>query len=681
MKRSVFLLCILVMSVMMFAACGSDDDGVVADGDTDSVTDGDQGEDGDDDGDAEQADGDQAEELCPDWVGAPDIEVDDTRRKFAVNLFHYNLQYVAGGLKGFGQGAHDDWFDYDEIETEDMIITRGFDPIVAIYEEHPQWHATFEMQGLMIDAIRERHSELHQRLRDLVEAGTIEIQSWHYSDQLFLAYPASNQEWSIRINDRAWQTACIPRGQGVFTQEGQFGEGMIPMMQRDDWALGAYDYGLYAINMFNTFCGEHLPSLPWYNWRDMTIFIAGRDVDDEASGISTRWTYFDDGELLATGYANPYLGDYFKVSESSIAKYVEEMEELEAEGYAHLTLREYKAHLEAINVDKPDIPAILDGSWQAHETGDFFRWMGDRGTTAAIEYDNGVLTKNYRTQNQINAAELALVYYEEDKGQQQEMRDKLDFAKRELLLAQVSDSTGWNPWKGEIEYSLNHAEEALIESASVIDGIIEGLGWEHIRVELKSGEVSKDMIMAEAPEPTDAPFELEIVAENRDVTTEWFKLGEKSKQVRITFGKTSVAEESGMTPVSVAFPFESDVISYSPALSEEEVVSYPRSQFPQVVEEGADKTTYARDFMHLPLANGLLKVGEDKWLIKNMFQIHLAPRIPMNTKAEGSDKVVYMDNTMRDTDSVTWLFYCYEGSQEEALAFANGVNTFATYQK
>jgi len=671
--RRTFILVAFLVFVFALAACGSDSDeqnqgdGDV-DGDADVLENAEDAEDVENAEDTESSGEADQDAIDPACLNQPEITVDPSRRKFAVNLFHYNIQYVAGGLEGYGQGFLDENFDYDEKETEDLIITIGFEPILKIYEENPQWHVTFEMQGLMIEAIRERHPEILERLRTLVQNGTAEIVSWHFSDQLFLAYPRHNMEWSIRMNDREWINDCIPRGGGVFTQEGQFGEGMIPLMQREDWALGPYNYGLYAINMWNTFIGNDVPAKPWYTWRDMDIFTVGRDVDDAESGIKTKWTYFDDGELLAAGYGNPYLGSLFKISETTIAKFKEDMQALEDEGYAHLTVREYQAHLTAIGVEKTPLPAILDGSWQPHETGDFFLWMGNQGGTETVEDDNNILTNNYSVQNAVLAAETALAYLETEKGADAALSARLDEAKREILKAEVSDSTGWRPWQGELDYSIEHAAAAQTAADAVIDGVIQKMGWEHIRIEPATGTVSPDMIIAEAPDEIDAQLDLEIEAGDRPVEEKWYSHGEGVSEVRVSFGAAVIESEKGWTPVTVRFPFESDTVEYSPALTEDEVVSYERLSFPM-------------ESTNLPLSNGLIKLSNDRWLIKNCFNVHLAPMIPFNVESAVGLKLVYADNTLADAKNDEWSFYVVEGDQTKALEWANKINTFAAYQK
>ena len=80
---------------------------------------------------------------------APDAEVDTgpacspatgeepAAGRWALSLFHFNIQYVAGGLRGFMPGRLESHFDFDEAETEDLIIRESYLPLLDILEAHP----------------------------------------------------------------------------------------------------------------------------------------------------------------------------------------------------------------------------------------------------------------------------------------------------------------------------------------------------------------------------------------------------------------------------------------------------------------------------------------------------------------------------------------------------------------
>src|SRR5262245_33439364 len=105
-------------------------------------------------------------------------------------LYHFNIQYVAGGMERFPDGvSRDPAYNLSETEVEDLIVTESFAPLLDVLESHPRWHVDLELQGLMIEVMASRHVATLDRLRRLAKRGQVEVVSFHYSDQLFLAYP------------------------------------------------------------------------------------------------------------------------------------------------------------------------------------------------------------------------------------------------------------------------------------------------------------------------------------------------------------------------------------------------------------------------------------------------------------------------------------------------------------
>ena len=77
----------------------------------------------------------------------------------ALTLLHFNIQYVAGGCEGMAEELGLDTGDYDwsEQAMEDAIIAESFEPLLGMLERHPDWTVTFEMQGLMLEILDQRH--------------------------------------------------------------------------------------------------------------------------------------------------------------------------------------------------------------------------------------------------------------------------------------------------------------------------------------------------------------------------------------------------------------------------------------------------------------------------------------------------------------------------------------------
>ena len=91
--------------------------------------------------------------------------------KYAVGLFHFNLQYVAGDYR-----------------IENRIIRESLYPVLQFFERHPAYKADIEIQGYAIEVLAEEHPEVLALLKKLVEQDQIELVIAHYSDQIGRAH-------------------------------------------------------------------------------------------------------------------------------------------------------------------------------------------------------------------------------------------------------------------------------------------------------------------------------------------------------------------------------------------------------------------------------------------------------------------------------------------------------------
>ena len=225
--------------------------------------------------------------------------------KYSMGVFHYNLEYVAGGGQYF----------------EDLIITESFEPILDLFLKHPSWGINLEMQGYMVEVLAQRFPVVLQKLRDLVNTGQCELQCFHYGDQLWIAYPRLDMERSVEKVQRIFAENNLVLSPTVFTQEGQFGEGMAPfMLQR------GYRIGLLPKNLMRYF-HPHEEFYPWYDLRNLNVVVVGRGGSSTqgADTITVDWNYFNDGELLATNDMAPYGGPLFKYDPAAVAVYEQEL--------------------------------------------------------------------------------------------------------------------------------------------------------------------------------------------------------------------------------------------------------------------------------------------------------------------------------------------------------------------
>lgn len=559
------------------------------------------------------------------------------QEKFSLSLFHYNIQYIAGGGEKY----------------ENAIIRIGFEPILDILLRHPDWKFTIEMQGYMMEIMAERFPKIFDKLKGLVKNCQVELVSFHYSDQLFLAYPERDMQWSYDLNKAVFDRYGLFPSGVVFTQEGQFGEGMLKFMKKNGMTIG-----LYPKNLFRYFAGN-VPVKPLYNKYDTDVVIVGAGVNSD--GIVVDWSFFNDGELLATGGFSPYFVDTgnYKIDEEAIKKYEDELLQKEKEGYKITSVGDYVATIKAKGIKAEPLLPLLDGTWQPDDTNNLHRWMGD--AKGQVDRDNKVLTSNYNARKYILSLENLIKYAKEKKINTADYEQKLFEAKRLLSYAEVSDSTGWYPNSVEVNYSLDNAKSATELSINSIKSLKEKLKFTKV---IKIDNYKEEISEVENPEETniDENCSDAVVSEIKSdfYSYEIFckKLNDFRTDVKILFSP----KNTGVTKsVSMSTPFDTDEISYVPALMDGEdvesaILSYKASDF-------------ARKVLNTSLATGLIKIADNKYLIKHCEYFHISPFIDFENKV-----LSFIDNSP-ESDGFEWRFSIINGDKIKAFEEMKRINT------
>ena len=353
--------------------------------------------------------------------------------------------------------------------------------------------------------------------------------------------------------------------------------------------------------------------------------VVGPEGVDPPSGIEVSWPFFDDGEkLAAAGDLDPYFGDLFRFDPAKMAEYETRLQALEDDGYEITTIADYVRHLRARGLAQPEMGPVLDGTWQPSSTDGLHRWMGAMGITpwSGAERDNQVRTTNYRTRTLLEAADVLIDHAEATLGTDVTWyRDSMTDAWRHLLLAEVSDATGINPWGGEITYSMDHCAAADAITGAIFDDLKADLGAAFVSVDLETRTVE---VLDTAPPPdtfptATAPLTVELEAPYRDITTTWYDTGSADgrTQYRLVVSFSAMTEiTTGARTLIVRFPRTADRIVYSPGLLETELVDYAFDDF--VFEEGRH---------WLPLPNGIIGLGDDWYVIKHTRTVHVAARV------------------------------------------------------
>ncbi len=559
--------------------------------------------------------------------------------KYVLSVFHFNVQYVAGGLVGFSF-LPDPALDLDNDVIEDLIVTQSFAPVLDLYEKHPTWGTNIELQGYLLDVLAARHPAVLDKLRKLAKSGQIEVVSFHYSDQLFIGYPEEDWERSQALTAATFAKHDIPLSRTVFCQEGQSGEAMA---QR--FAEVGYRNMVWPKNLYSYQHGD-FDAAPLYQFGDGYMIAGAKGVSYSNAGtdIEVQWSFLDDGELFATNDLNPYFADVFKTHPEVVKEKEDALLALEAQGYKITTVDKY---VEAVKdlVTPVAPPPLMDGTWQPNSTDAVFKWLGKNGIWPG-ERDNHVRSLGALAHRELVAAETAA------KVSGIDARGRLDSAWRLLFLSEVTDASGINPFRGEVEYGLAHATESLRIARSVINDAKASTHQREVSIDpaadtMSDGPGEDDLI----GEPTSAPFELKVTPGDRSADVSWEQVAPNHRRVTVQFG------EGLSNEVSVTFPGELvDDLVVTRALADSMPVTYHRSDF-----------TFDGFYLALPI--GLVSLGPSLFLIKDMARVHLAAHITRD-----SGDIGFTDQTLADFDTPTWVFHVFEGSAEDAVALARRIN-------
>ncbi|MCC7538540.1 MAG: hypothetical protein IT379_20115 [Deltaproteobacteria bacterium] len=595
--------------------------------------------------------------------------------RWSLSLFHYNVQYVAGGTVGFAEIALGNprqarLFDHSEEVVEDRIVTESLVPVLEILERNPDMALTFEMQGYMVDVMRERHPDTIERMRALVESEQLELASIHWSDQMFLTWGRADMDESERRTRESFAAADLPLSRVVFAQEGQFGEGFAAWLAEkrpDAIAVMARNLqGFYQSDLVER-----------ASWRVRgTDVVLPRGLTDET--VDRSFSFFDDGELLATADANPYLGPAFARVESAVRTYEAELRCAIDRGYRVGRITDYLAAVEATGFEPMELPPFLDGTWQPGSTRGPLRWHGGRGDLwAKHERDNDVITLCAEARQLV----LALDGIAAAAGPMASMalRDARDLAWRELLLGQVSDARGVNPWHGEMVYGRTHCSAAATAAFEGIDAEAEANDAAGVEVDVRSGVVRW---LASVPSPAPpmevaAPAGIDVtISEGAERAPEvrWLEPAGRSPsdpplhRVEIEWPAVDAAVDAlascvadGGTaqtcavvppPIAVRFPRRTGSIGYRPALLGD-VVQYSDDDFSfdgRAMTEG----------VWTVVGDGFVDLGNGWFLVKDTLEVGLAVGF-----TPGTDYVEIRDETQTDTEATRWAFWL---TQDETTA-------------
>ncbi len=521
-------------------------------------------------------------------------------KAYVLNLYHFNIQYVVGSKASMRR-----------------IVKQSFEPLVDFFLDHPGWGADFEMQGLMIKYMADNYPEVLSKFKKLVNSGQAELVTFHYADQLLLAFPAHDQEWSLRLNQELLREHGIERSRVIFAQEAQFGEGMA--------YLGVdhgYDVAIMTTSEYKWFQDDQ--RFPYFTVNGMDL-ITNKDAELPEAGIKVEWHFLGDGELVATGGLSPYFPGLFRKNPIKLMMLERKFEDYEDKGYKIAKISEYVEALRGAGVKPQSLRPILDCPWRPEDGSGVFQWMGKYSTRWEKDYD--IRTRNWQTRNLLVEAERA--------GPDKET---LERAWSHMINAEVTDPTGWYPLPVEInwDYEQMEAAEKALESAPNLD-------MEALRDKARQRPECGDRVR----EP---PVEVRLFGNAGGAEVVWQELPSYSGSYCMEVSWT------GKGDGGAALPFNSRVVEYSPAMME------------HTTREIALDDIKAKT-IHLGLPNGLVRLDENTWLVRDNASGCVAAGLYFK------DREVKFEIKNGKEEHYAFRFYILKDvPSNEALGFANKLN-------
>ena len=543
--------------------------------------------------------------------------------KYAIGMFHFNLQYVAGDYR-----------------IERRIIQESFYPVLQFFEKNPQYKADIEIQGYAIEVFANEYPEVLTLLKKLVNKGQIELVIAHYSDQLFIAYPALDMKKSIEISDRILAAHGMKRSRVFFGQEIQWTPAYASALKDQ------YDLVVTSSDPHSYYRDKTLPLVNVKYGTDQILGLIGAG-ERKLDGLEWDWSFLDDGEVFNT---TDYNSNFYRVPEQEKAS-IAQFKKLQATGYKFVTMTELAAKIKGLKSYKiPDYPFVPEGTWNMSVCGPFM-WMGRQ--RSGVETDGITRAISYELRGEVMLAEQLVGHLEANGHSLPELKKLVDEAWQHLLLSEVSDASGWTPWMVEVKYTEIEADQAEQRLKQVFSKLNELLPKDKsVLIDTKSGSVSANESVAKG-NSTAAQLPIPFAVRAEQVVSKVRKLKENLYQLDIQCDRPADGA------VEILFDTPASGMWYSAGAGEEIAVAIPT------------------DLKHNPafsLSNGFIYLNNGYSLVKDCSVEHLAA-----TWRQKEQKLVFREELNEKNPGMKMRFYVVKGDIKSGLNFANKLNTWPSY--
>jgi hypothetical protein len=562
-------------------------------------------------------------------------------------FLHYNLQYRAG--------------DY---AVEQTILNESLREMVGMYERHPNWKYTIEIQAYAIERLLnepETFPGILEMMQKQNARGQMELICGVYSSQIINAYPADALNLSVYLTRTLLDQANLTRSRAMLFQEGQYAPGLAHLLNTGDWE--GVDTVIISEQQLMDFWPVWQKAPP----KDVPLFISelgGKQnyilrydyLPRIEAGMYHGWMYWSDAELAIEYDKTPEGKTEFAVDPERLANWEAHYANLERRGNKFMTIAEWIQHCLSTDHVMELGHYQVSTHWGPTKYNTCFTWFGDNSGNVD---DGDMLASNYRGRNVLAATRILNETYFHllPPASQQKVNAYLNQAIRSMLLAMVTDTTGINPNPTEREYGYKNILTVFQNCSQVVNEFILNIpdlnGLNQIQVQLASKTFNLSPVnplQYTSSNLTDFPGVIPlafnwatnkvpptIIAQNASFTV--FDKGMQNFELialSVSFpggSNWSVRE----TDVSITFSGSVNQIMYCPPMVEDMTVRVNRS----------DYTSEDILNFHLPLSNGLIfipdAIGSNSGfaIIHNVSQYHIAPRWKSSSITYMTGKLVF----------------------------------------
>nr|WP_321486014.1 hypothetical protein [uncultured Draconibacterium sp.] len=546
-----------------------------------------------------------------------------SQEKYAIGMFHFNLQYVAGDYK-----------------IENRIIRESLYPALQFFEKNKKYKADFEIQGYGIEVLAEEHPNVFKLFKKLVNRGQIELVIAHYSDQLFIGYPALDLQKSIEISDKILDKYGLKRSRVFFGQEIQWTPAYPSVLK------GKYDLVVTSSDPHGWYRDKIDPLVNITYGDDQILGLI--DSKKELNGLSWTHSFLDDGEVFNS---LDYRSNFYRVPEQE-KKNIERFRKLEKEGYKFVTMSELAEKIKNLKgYEIPDYPFVPEGTWNMSVCGPYM-WMGRQ--RSGVETDGITRALSYDLRGKLLMYERLVEYAEKQGNNVSQLDSLIERSWRHLLLSEVSDASGWTPWLVEVQYTANEVANAKKELKEVEKRLLKILpfGDKTWKVDTKSGSV-ETVSSEKAQEAKESFFPIPVYVRAAVTTTSVKQINENLYRIDIN------CQRPADGAVEIVFDTPPQGLYYSSGAGEHISVEIPNN---------------LKNDPAMALSNGFIYLNNGYGLVKDCTVEHLAA-----TWKVSEQKLVFRQELAETNPEMNMRFYLVKGDKTEGLNFANALNTWPSY--